>query len=113
MTTSDTKEVEVKVKVTDFEKIQETLVGLGCKLSDPLSQDDIIYLPKGTKFTNITTNTNVLRLRNQNGKKVFTLKRNSETSLAKIERETEIENIEQMKDILDYLDYYQVADVKK
>ena len=109
----DLKEIEVKIKVDDFGKIEEELLKLNCKLSDPVTQIDKIYLPNGIKFTEIKTDTNILRIRRQNDKNIFTLKRNSETSLSKIEYETVFENAEQMEKIFDTLNFYQAASVKK
>jgi adenylate cyclase, class 2 len=107
------KEVEVKVKVKDFKKILIVLRKLGCKLSLPISQEDKIYLLNSIRLTEINTNTNVLRLRKQNDKNIFTLKRNSVNSLIKIERETVIDNSGQMEEILKYLGYNLVIKVKK
>lgn len=108
-----TKEIEVKVKVKDFTKILAALNKLGCKFSPPINQEDTIYLEKGTGFTQITTDTNVLRIRKQNDKNFLTLKRNSVNSLIKIEKETLIENSAPMDEILQYMNYVPVIKIKK
>jgi adenylate cyclase class 2 len=110
---STVKEIEVKAKVKDFKKILIELNKLSCKLSEPIDQEDSIYLPDGVNFTEIGMDTNVLRIRKQNDKSLLTLKRNGSGPLVKIEKETVIENSNQMEEILEYLGYYQVMKVKK
>lgn len=107
------KEVEVKIKVADYNYILVELKKLGCVVNDPISQEDRIYLPNGIDFTEITTDTNVLRIRKENDKFLLTLKRNSQEALVKIEEETHIEDPIRMHEILTYMGYYKAADVKK
>lgn len=107
------KEVEIKVKVEDFEKIRAKLEKLGCVFSEVIFQEDVVYIPFGIEFTQVGTAENVLRIRKQNDKNIFTLKRKDVDPLVKIERETVIEDSEQLESILEYLGYAEVSRVKK
>lgn len=109
----DVKEVEVKVKIEDFKSVRSRLEGFGCVFSEVILQEDVVYIPRGIDFTQVGTVENVLRIRTQNDKSIFTLKRKDVDSLVKIERETVIDNPSQLEDILEYLGYAEVSRVKK
>jgi len=107
------KEVEVKAKVSSFEEIQSRLRDLGCDFSEPLIQEDRIYLQNGIEFPDKTTGTLFARIRNSNGKYIFTLKKQLETEFENIEHELIIDSPEEANEMLKLLDFHEVLFVSK
>ena len=66
-------EVEVKAKIVDLEAVTQKLQALGCVLGEPVHQKDQVYIPKGLTVP-VESGVNVLRIREQDGKFIFTLK---------------------------------------
>lgn len=107
------REIEVKAKIDDSDKIIASLENLGCVLSEPIVQNDKIFLENGIEFKDIRKGTNVLRIREQKHKTLFTLKRREENELDCIEKEIEISNAKEFEEILEYLGYHEVVAVNK
>ena len=105
------KEVEVKVKVDNFDSILLALTKLGIKISEPVLQDDMVFVNYDGPYTDFPEGANYLRIRQTNDKAFFTLKRGEE--LSSIERETEISNPEHMRDSLLFMGYHEVVRVIK
>lgn len=106
-------EIEVKARVKDFKAIKNKLIELGCVLSEPIIQDDYIYNKKGLDIKNGYHDTSVLRIREQSGKIIFTLKKNRSNELDCIEKEIEVNNKDILKDIFELLDYEKTVEVHK
>jgi adenylate cyclase class 2 len=106
-------EIEVKAKVRDFEIIKNKLKEIGCVFFEPIIQNDYIYNQKGVDFKNHSHNTPVLRIREQNGKIIFTLKKNRSSELDCIEKEIEVSNKDTLKEIFELLDYEKIVEVHK
>ena len=106
-------EVEVKAKVSSFAEIQSELTELGCVFSAPLTQKDRIYLPNGIEFPDKTKGTLFARIRNSNGRYIFTLKKQLDTEFENIEHELVIDSPEQANEILKLLDFHEVLNVSK
>ena len=106
-------EIEVKAKVKDFEIIKNKLKEIGCVLSMPIIQDDYIYNKKGLNLYKDNAGFPVLRIREQNGKIIFTLKKNRSNELDCIEKELEVSNKDILKDIFELLDYESTVEVHK
>lgn len=107
------REIEVKARVDNFESIVQKLESLGCSLSQPIVQDDKVFLQNGVVFGDLTPGGNVLRIRQQGVKNIFTLKVRGEREMDCIERETEISDPEKMVEILEYLGYREVVRIRK
>lgn len=107
------KEIEVKAKVEDLSLLKSKLISLGCQFSEPLLQNDRIYLHRSIKFSEIKPGTAVVRLREVNGKFKLTVKKSLENELSKLERESLVENGNQVNDIIKLLDFEEVLQVKK
>lgn len=106
-------EVEVKAKVSNFTEIQSRLTKLGCTFSEPSIQKDRIYLPNGIEFPDKTKGTLFARIRNSNGKYIFTLKKQLDTEFENIEHELVIDSPEQANEMLKLLDFHEVLSVSK
>jgi adenylate cyclase, class 2 len=107
------KEIEVKAKVVNQEKLREKLLSLGCMFSEPVIQEDTTFVDFDGDYTVFMPNTNFLRIRKANGTYLFTLKRPQSNELDSIERETEISDPEQFKDMLEYMGFHRAVDVVK
>lgn len=107
------REIEVKAKINDLALLAASLEKLGLVMSAPIRQKDRIFLPQGTDYGSITSHTNVLRIRDQDGIIKFTLKRHRANELDCIERELAISDGEMMVSILGDLNYYEAVQVVK
>lgn len=106
-------EIEVKAKVKDFNALVSKLKEIGCILSEPIVQDDYIYNKKGIDLKNRNHNTPVLRIREQAGRIIFTLKKNRSNELDCIEKEIDVNDKNALKDIIELLDFEKTVEVHK
>lgn len=107
------KEIEVKAKLKDIDSVIKKIKSLGCELSDPITQKDIIYLKNGVDFPSFGMGDIVLRLRNNNEKIIFTFKKQLETELSSIEHEVEVSNLKEADEIIKQLGFYEIIRVNK
>ncbi len=103
------KEIEIKVKIDSFEKIEEGLKKLGCEVSEPITQNDVVFFDKN--YDGKTRN--VLRIRTVNDKSILTFKRSTVDELSSIEKEVEIKNPEIMTEMIELLGYEEYVRVNK
>ena len=107
------REIEVKAYLKNFEEIRKKLELLGCSLSEPVKQEDIIYLPNGVDIDDVKKGTNSLRIRKEKGKYIFNLKQRMDVSLDCIERETVIADPQAMNEIIKLLGFYEFQKLTK
>jgi adenylate cyclase class 2 len=108
------KEVEVKIEIVDIEQIKKVLAGQDCIFSQPIIQQDVVYIPNEVPTVPCPAGTNVLRIRKQGEKSFFTLKSSDkENHLSKLEHELEILNPEEMEKIIFLLGFKKVCDTTK
>jgi len=107
------KEIEIKAKIRNFNSVINELKRIGCKISEPIIQKDIIFLGDDLGFSGVKVGTNVLRIREENGKISFTLKQRQKNELDCIEKEVIVDNPKEMQDILNHLGYREVVRVNK
>ena len=105
------KEVEIKLRVEDTGKVIEQLEAQGCVFEPPISQEDDIFIPLSEPTVPVGLGVNVLRIRRQGGKNLFTLKQGQE--LAKIERELEISDPETLEQIILMLGFKKIVQINK
>lgn len=105
------KEIEIKIRVNEFETFQNKLKELGCVFTKPVSQDDMVFINYEGEYTSFPEGANYLRIRQTKDKSFFTLKCGEE--MDSIERETVISDPNQMRDALLYMGYKEVVRVKK
>lgn len=106
-------EIEVKAKIRDLELIKNKLVEMGCFLSEPVTQHDYIYTIKGLDINKGYNHSPVLRIREQKGKYIFTLKKNRSNELDCIEKELEISDRVTMQEIFELMGYESNVQVRK
>lgn len=108
------KEVEIKVKVADLPELQRKLETGGFVFGQPTVQEDVIYIPEHEHFVPVKPGVNVLRIRKQGEKTLFTLKQSDpHNHLSKLEYELEISSGNEMRNIIGLLGFKEVTRVKK
>jgi adenylate cyclase, class 2 len=107
------KEIEVKAKVEDLNILKKKLEELGCVFSLPTEQKDTIFVNFDSDFTAFMPGTNLLRIRETNSKIIFTLKQPQSNELDCIEKEIEVSDKEQLKDILELMGFHEAIQVHK
>ncbi|MBP6974329.1 MAG: class IV adenylate cyclase [Candidatus Pacebacteria bacterium] len=105
------KEIEIKIRVAEFETFQNKLKELGCVFTNPVLQDDMVFINYEGEYTLFPEGANYLRIRQTKDKSFFTLKRGEE--MDSIEREVEISDPIQMRDAILYMGYKEAVRVKK
>ena len=93
------REIEVKAKLRDKEGVMRKLVELGCRFSEPVTQKDSIFIEPGLTVP-IPPGRTALRIREQDGKYIFTLKQSVLNQLDCLEKEVAIDRPEEMKEII-------------
>lgn len=106
------KEIEVKARIQDAESLIAKLTALGCVFSEPISQEDRVFVHVNDQFP-VKLGTNVFRIRKNNGKFIFTFKRPLSNGLDKLEHEVMIDDAGEMEEILKAIDFHEVSLVKK
>lgn len=107
------KEIEVKAKVKDLVVVKTKLEELGCTFSEPVIQDDTIFVNFAGDFTKFVPGTNFLRIRKAKGKVLFTLKQPQKNELDCIEKEVEISDAGQFRGALELMGYHEAVQVYK
>lgn len=108
------KEIEVKAKVLDAEKLKSKINDLGIVLSEPIIQKDQTFVDNNYgDYDKFQPGKNILRIRENNGKYIFTLKQPQSNELDCLERETEIIDPEEFKESLILMGYMPAVRVNK
>ena len=107
------KEIEVKAKAENLSLIRIKLEALGCTFTDPIVQDDTIFVNFDGDFTKFAPGTNFLRIRKAKGKILFTLKQPQSNDLDCIEKEVEVSDADQFRDALELMGYHEAVQVHK
>jgi len=109
------REIEIKMRVADLNKIEEKLKKAGCIFSEPINQHDTTYSKKGStsEYTSAKEGDIILRIRKQDNKTEFNLKKQCSSESDNIECETDISDPESMHRILNELDWVSQIEVKK
>jgi adenylate cyclase class 2 len=108
------KEIEVKAKLKNKEKVLNSLETLGAVLSLPIAQDGTEYAKTGNTLSEYLSNDHFVRIRTENGVHKMTVKKPSKDfALAKLEFESKIENREEIEKALMIMGYNPVLRIKK
>jgi adenylate cyclase class 2 len=84
------REIEVKYRVTDPVSLVRALNDRGCVLSEPVRQDDQAYAANGWSYGQSKVGQAFARLRTENGRHMFCVKKPDDNELACAEHETEV-----------------------
>jgi len=108
------REVKVKIRISDVSQTIRTLETQGCIFGETITQRDVVYIPNEVPTVPAPAGTNVLRIRYQDGKTLFTLKRSDEGNyLSKLEHELGIADGEEMGRVIKLLGYKVISDTTK
>ena len=107
------KEIEVKAKVKNSDLLLKRLKELGTKLSDPVSQNDIVYAFGDWESNQSINDRNILRIRQEDGRALLTLKRPGINELDSREEESEVSNPNAVEAMLLLMNYREVVRVSK
>ena len=96
------REIEIKLRVNNLEELEKKLTSSGCKLSQEIRQEDMVYNHKDdtTDFDGAYEGHVALRLRVEEGMAKFTLKQQQTYEMDNLEYETVVEKPEELKQIL-------------
>ena len=90
------REIEVKYRLDDLAGLERVLAVRGVVLSGPVRQDDQAYAERGWEYGQSKVGVTFARLRTQDGRHVFTVKRPLDNEMACVEHETAVADREQM-----------------
>ena len=109
------KEIEVKARLKNLDKLLERLEALGCVLSEPVRQIDTVYTKIVGTLDEYLTNDHFVRIREKSdGKFIFTVKKPLPTEvLTRAEYETEIMNKKELEKALSLMGYKMASKVVK
>ncbi|MFA5933235.1 MAG: class IV adenylate cyclase [Microgenomates group bacterium] len=110
---NEIKEIEVKAKAKDPKLLLKKLKKLGCKFSKAITQNDRVYNKNGKRRTGSRSGSTTLRLRQQNGKVLFTIKQTLSTELDCLEREVLVSDLNQMEEAIKMMGFLEVIRVNK
>lgn len=105
-------EIEVKARVLNHDELLQKLSKLGCIFSEPIYQKDTIFVPKGVSIP-VPSGTNVLRIREQKGTYLLTLKQPLTNQLDNIEKEITVSDPDVMQEIILLLGFELSSTVEK
>jgi adenylate cyclase class 2 len=89
-------EIEVKYRVDDESALLQALHLQDVRLSPPVRQDDQAYAPAGWRYGMSKIGVPFARLRTQDGRHLFTVKRPIGNEMACLEHETVVDDRDQM-----------------
>jgi adenylate cyclase class 2 len=109
------REIEIKMRLKDLENLEKKLKEIGCILSDPISQHDVIYSLKSIteEFEKSKEGDIIIRIRHLKDTAQLNLKQQKSGEMDNLEYETEVKDPEEMQKILLTLGWSPVIEVKK
>jgi adenylate cyclase, class 2 len=107
------REIEVKYRVSDLAGLLTALDVRGLALSAPVHQDDQAYAQDGWDYGMSKLGVSFARLRTQDGRHLFTLKRPIDNELACLEFETEVADRAQMHDAILHMGFHPTVRIVK
>ena len=108
------KEIEVKARVNNLEDLIKNIEALGISLSLPIIQNDETFVAENYgDYGEFHSGKNVLRIRETNGKFLFTLKQPQTNQLDCIERESEVADPVQFREALLLMGYKTGVEIHK
>lgn len=107
------REIEVKYHVVDLADLEAALRLRRLALSQPLRQDDQAYAQNGWAYGMSKVGAVFARLRTENGRHLFTLKRPVDNELACLEFETEVADRAQMHEAVLQMGFYPTVRIVK
>jgi adenylate cyclase, class 2 len=110
---SQVREIEVKYRVCDPAALEVALQARGLVLPPPVHQDDQAYAQNGWRYGMSKLGVAFARLRTQDGRHLFTLKRPTDNELACLEFETAVADRSQMHEAIQHMGFYPTVRIVK
>jgi adenylate cyclase, class 2 len=110
---SQVREIEVKYRIHELADLEASLHARGLTLSAAVHQDDQAYAETGWHYGLSKLGVAFARLRTQNGRHLFTLKRPLDNELACLEFETEVADRDQMHEAITHMGFYPTVRIVK
>jgi len=107
------REIEVKYRVHDLAELEAALQARNLTLSSPIHQDDQAYAEAGWQYGISKQGRAFARLRTQNGRHLFTIKKPLDNELACLEHETEVADRDQMHAAILAMGFYPTTRIVK
>ncbi|MBO4164088.1 CYTH domain-containing protein [Micromonospora sp. MMS20-R2-23] len=107
------REIEVKYRVTDPPALTRALTARGAVFSEPARQDDQAYAVNGWTYGQSKVGAAFARLRTENGRHTFCVKKPLENELACAEHETEVVEREAMHAAILAMGFYPTTRIVK
>lgn len=106
------REIELKFKIKEYDKLLEKLQNLGCNIEEPIIQNDTIYI-KDLENIESKEGSIWLRVRKENDKVEMNYKKQSANISESQEIEFEVGSYEKAKEFLEALGYQKWVVVNK
>ena len=108
------KEIEIKARLKDKEKVMQKLRSLGCVFKPAITQEDVVYTERVGSLEALRSNKFFLRLRVKNHSKVlFTIKKRMVNDLDAIEHEVEVNSKTEMEQAILLMGFKEAVKVSK
>ncbi len=109
------REIEIKLRVNNLEELEKKLKENGCLISGEIKQHDVIYSRVDDKrdYMEAYEGFIAVRIRNQDGISILTVKQQKSNEMDNSEYETKVEDPEVMHQILLLLGWKPLLEVKK
>ncbi|WP_329428873.1 class IV adenylate cyclase [Streptosporangium sp. NBC_01495] len=111
--THGVQEIEVKYRVSDLAALEGALARRGVLLSAPAHQDDQAYAEDGWTYADSKIDRSFARLRTQQGRHLFTVKRPVDNAMACLEHETTVTDREQMHHAITLMGFHPTVRIVK
>jgi adenylate cyclase, class 2 len=106
-------EIEVKYRVADVAAVEAALHARDAYLGPAVEQDDQAYAQQGWRYGMSKLGVAFARLRTQDGRHLFTLKRPMDNEMACLEFETEVADRQQMHEAIQHMGFYPTVRIQK
>ncbi len=110
---SQAREIEVKYHVRALAALEAELHRRGVVLASPVHQDDQAYAQAGWHYGMSKVGVAFARLRTQDGRHLFTLKRPLDNEMACLEFESEVTDRDQMHEAIQHMGFYPTVRIVK
>ncbi len=108
------KEIEVKAKVSNLDTVIKKLTDLGCVFSKSVIQHDETFVDESYgPYDEFQKGKNILRIRQEGERSIFTIKQPDLNEGDAIEHETEISNPKEFREALILMGYKPVVEIHK
>lgn len=104
------REVEIKAKINNASELEAKLLEMGAIFERELQQNDRVFVFQNPQ---LGTKAQRVRLREQEGKYIVTVKKMLTNALDNTEREVDVSDPGQFADMLELMDYKELFQVKK